>query len=97
MEKTFNEIVLDGVYKYLTSNENFYNVEKYEDYVVADFKFGENELNLNASLDKEREHLIIETNDIYWGYYVAHNELYMNEDIRTAVTAAVLKTIDKYL
>lgn len=97
MEKTFKEIVLDGVYKYLISNGNFYNVEKYEDYVVADFKFGENELNLQASIDKETENLDIETTNIYWGYYVAHNESYMDDDIRTAVADAVLKTVDKYL
>lgn len=97
MENTFNEIVLGGVYKYLTSNGNFYNVEKNEDNVVANFKFGENELNLQASIDKETEILILETDNFYWGYYVAHNESYMDDDIRTAVTEAVLKTIDKYL
>lgn len=97
MENTFNEMVLDGVYEYLTSNDNFYNVEKNEDYVVADFKFGENELNLNASLDEDTENLVIETDAIYWAYYVAENSLYMDADIRTAVTDAVLKTIDNYL
>lgn len=97
MEKTFNEIVLDGVYEYLTSNDNFYNVEKNEDNVYAEFKFGENELNLNASLYEDTENLVIETNNIYWGYYVAHSKLYMDDDIRTAVTSAVLKTIEQYL
>lgn len=97
MEKTFNEIVLDGVYEYLTSNDNFYNVEKNEDNVYAEFKFGENELNLNASLDEDTENLVIETNNIYWGYYVSHREPFMDDDIRTAVTDAVLKTIEKYL